>query len=85
VIPIAMRTLLESKNTAALLTSLVAELAKATNELRCARQDIQKAQGRLQFVLATVHVLQERDLRDEITEIAEGWHAASLDHKETNR
>jgi hypothetical protein len=54
---------IDSKTTVELLRSLLAETAKATNELRCARGDIEKAQSRLQF---TVAVLNEMINRQEI-------------------
>jgi hypothetical protein len=54
---------IDSKTTPELLRSLLAETAKATNELRCARCDIEKAQSRLQF---TVAVLNEMINRQEI-------------------
>jgi hypothetical protein len=54
---------IDSKTTPDLLRSLLAETAKATNELRCARGDIDKAQSRLQF---TVAVLNEMIKRQEI-------------------
>lgn len=40
--------------------TIVAELAKSTNELRCARRDIEKAQGRLSFVTAVANELINR-------------------------
>lgn len=54
---------IDSKTDAELLRSLLAETAKATNELRCARGDVEKAQSRLQF---TVAVLNEMINRQEI-------------------
>jgi hypothetical protein len=42
--------ILDDKTDRDLLLSLVAEIAKANNELRCARGDIEKAQGRIKFV-----------------------------------
>ena len=52
--------LLDSKTTEELLRSLLAEIAKATNELRCARGDIDKAQSRLQFTVALVNEMINR-------------------------
>jgi hypothetical protein len=43
--------ILENKSNDELLKSLLAETAKAQNELNCARNDLDKAQGRLRFVL----------------------------------
>ena len=47
--------LLDRKTTTELLSSLVAEAAKASNELRCARGDIDKIQGRLNFTLVLLN------------------------------
>lgn len=52
--------LLESKTDKELLQSLIAEIAKATNEIKCARGDIDKAQSRIKFLLAVAHTLIER-------------------------
>jgi hypothetical protein len=51
---------IDSKNDKELLQSVLAEIAKATNELRCARDDIQKAQNRLSFVLAIANTMINR-------------------------
>lgn len=48
---------LETKSPHELLSSLLAEVAKATNEIRCARGDIDKAATRLGFVIAVVNEL----------------------------
>lgn len=52
--------ILENKTNNALLTSLIAEIAKATNELKCAQTDIQKAKGRLQFCIAVANEMINR-------------------------
>jgi hypothetical protein len=52
--------ILDSKSDKELLESLIAEIAKATNEIRCARGDIDKAQGRIKFILVVAHTLIER-------------------------
>jgi hypothetical protein len=52
--------LLDQKTTDELLKSLLAETAKATNELRCAQADLLKAQNRLSFVLAVANTLIKR-------------------------
>ena len=52
--------LLKSKTDKELIASLIAELAKATSELRCARADIEKAQGRQRFLMAVLHELFNR-------------------------
>jgi hypothetical protein len=51
---------LDTKTDKQLLESLVAEIAKATNEIKCARGDIEKAQGRIKFMLVLAHTLIER-------------------------
>jgi hypothetical protein len=43
---------IDSKSTQELNQSIIAELAKATAELRCAKEDIAKVSNRLSFVLA---------------------------------
>ena len=52
--------LLESKTTIELYESLLAELAKSSNELRCAERDIKKAESRLQFALVAINTLINR-------------------------
>jgi hypothetical protein len=51
---------LDTKTDKQLLESLVAEIAKATNEIKCARGDIEKAQSRIKFMLVLAHTLIER-------------------------
>jgi len=51
---------IDSKTDTDLLRSLLAEVAKATNEMRCAQGDIQKAQSRLQFTVAVINELIQR-------------------------
>jgi hypothetical protein len=51
---------LDNKTDKELLESLVAEIAKATNELRCAKGDLDKAQGRIRFLLVLAHELINR-------------------------
>lgn len=52
--------ILESKTDKELLKSLVAELAKAKNELQCARGDIDKISSRIGFLLAVTNTLINR-------------------------
>lgn len=52
--------ILDSKTDKELLDSLIAEIAKATNEIRCAKADIDKAQSRIKFLLVLTHTLIER-------------------------
>ena len=51
---------LDTKTDKQLLESLIAEIAKATNEIKCARGDIEKAQSRIKFMLVLTHTLIER-------------------------
>jgi hypothetical protein len=51
---------LDSKTEGELLKSMLAEMAKAQNELRCLRNDLDKAQGRLSFLLAVINSLIKR-------------------------
>jgi hypothetical protein len=43
------------------LRSLEGEVAKTLSELRCARSDLNQAESRLKFCLATIHYLKQRD------------------------
>ena len=43
------------------LQTLIAEVAKALNEVRHAQDDLDKADSRLRFILAAVHNLRQRD------------------------
>jgi hypothetical protein len=51
---------IDDKSDKELLQSLVAEIAKCTNELKCARGDLEKAQGRIKFLLVLTHKLINR-------------------------
>jgi hypothetical protein len=51
---------LKTKSNEELLLSLLAETAKAQNELRCAKADIEKAQNRIRFVLVLTNELINR-------------------------
>lgn len=52
--------ILDTKSDKELLQSLVAEIAKATNEIKCAKGDIDKAQNRIKFLLVLCHTLLDR-------------------------
>jgi hypothetical protein len=52
--------LLDQKTDKELLTSLLAELAKAKNELACARGDIDKISSRIGFLLVVTNTLINR-------------------------
>jgi hypothetical protein len=51
---------LDRKTDEELIKSILAEVAKANNELRCARGDIEKATSRLNFLLVVANRLIER-------------------------
>jgi len=51
---------LDKKTSTELIASLLGELAKATNELRCARGDVEKIQNRLNFGIVLVNELIKR-------------------------
>ena len=51
---------INNKSDQELISSLIAETAKAQNELRCAKRDVEKANNRLQFTLAVLNTLQKR-------------------------
>ena len=53
-------SVIDSKTDGELLRSLLAENAKATNELRCAQGDLAKAQNRLAFTVAVLNELIQR-------------------------
>lgn len=55
-----MKDLIDSKSTRELEQSLLAEVAKASNELRCARNDLDKATNRLSFLLVVINKLINR-------------------------
>lgn len=52
--------ILDRKTDEELVQSLIAETAKAQNEIRCAQKDLEKAQSRLKFLLAVEHTLIKR-------------------------
>ena len=51
---------INNKSDEELHRSLLAEIAKASNEIRCARTDLQKATNRLQFCIAVINDLLDR-------------------------
>ncbi len=55
-----MKDVIDSKNDQQLLESLLAETAKAANELKCAESDIAKARNRLRFNMVVLHKLIDR-------------------------
>jgi hypothetical protein len=52
--------LLKHKSDQDILESILAEIAKSTNEIRCASGDIQKANGRMTFAIAAINELINR-------------------------
>ena len=52
--------ILDNKSDRELLQSLLAELAKANNEVKCAQADLNKAQNRMKFLLLLANILIER-------------------------
>ena len=52
--------LLDKKTDLELLQSLLAELAKANNEIRCSQNDLNKAQNRMKFLLLLANTLIDR-------------------------
>jgi hypothetical protein len=52
--------ILDQKTDKELEQSLLAEVAKASNEIKCARQDLDKASSRLSFLLVLVNNLINR-------------------------
>jgi hypothetical protein len=52
--------LLDTKSDKELLQSLIAELAKAKNELSCAKGDIDKVNSRISFLLVAANTLINR-------------------------
>ena len=52
--------ILDSKTDQEILQSLLAEVAKARNEVQCAQRDVDKATGRLAFTLVMINRLLDR-------------------------
>jgi len=52
--------ILDNKKDRDLLDALLPEIAKAQNEIRCARRDLEKATNRVSFMLLIVNKLIER-------------------------
>ena len=52
--------IIDNKTDQEVLESLIAESAKATNEIRSAQGDLAKASNRLKFVLMLAHKLIDR-------------------------
>lgn len=52
--------IVDSKTTEELLRSLIAEIAKANNEVNCAQTDVKKAKNRLTFAIMVANKLIDR-------------------------
>lgn len=52
--------IIKNNSTKDLLSSMIAELAKAQNEIRCAQRDVDKANKRISFCLSVINALQDR-------------------------
>jgi hypothetical protein len=52
--------LLDNKSEKELLESVIAEIAKAANEIKCAKGDLEKAHNRVKFLLVLTHELINR-------------------------
>ena len=50
----------DSKTDLEILRSIEGEVAKTLSEVRCARKDLEQAEVRMKFALATVHYLKQR-------------------------
>jgi len=46
------------------MKSLEMEIAKAQNEIKCAKADVDKASSRIAFCLSAVHHLKNRDIKE---------------------
>ena len=52
--------LIDKKNDDELLRSILAEVAKANNEINCATNDLKKAKNRLSFAIVVANTLIKR-------------------------
>jgi hypothetical protein len=55
-----MKDLIENKSDKELIQSILAETAKANNEIACAKRDISKATSRLNFLVVLANKMIER-------------------------
>lgn len=55
-----MKDLLKDNTDDELLQSVIAEAAKASNELNCAKSDLKKATNRMNFILMLANTLIDR-------------------------
>ena len=54
----------DNKTIQEILSSIEAEIAKAQNEVRCAKGDVEKASSRLAFTISALHNLKNRDIEE---------------------
>ena len=47
-----------------ILKSMEMEIAKAQNEVKCAKRDVEKASNRLAFVSSAIQHLNNRDIKE---------------------
>ena len=47
-----------------ILKSMEMEIAKAQNEIKCAKRDVEKASNRLAFVSSAIQHLNNRDIKE---------------------
>ena len=50
----------DNKTDDEIFRSIEAEVAKALSEIRCAKKDLEQADVRMKFALATIHHLKQR-------------------------
>jgi hypothetical protein len=55
--------IIDSKNDTQLLQSIIAESAKAINEIKCANNDLAKAKNRLRFCVMLANTMLNRKLK----------------------
>ena len=53
-----------TKTVQEIILSMEAEIAKAQNELRCAKGDVEKASNRIAFCISAIHNLKSRDIKE---------------------
>jgi hypothetical protein len=56
-----MENIFENLTKDQLLQSLEAEIAKSSNELKCAEADLNKAKSRIKFALSIIHYIKDQD------------------------
>lgn len=55
--------ILDNKSTVEVLDSLLGEIAKSSNEIKCAQQDINKMQNRVSFAIVLINELKQREAK----------------------